>query len=1000
MPDDTAGDGLRTVLLASLLLGAPLAGSAAGAAAGVASPAVAAAGNAAAPTATVDVRPVTPFAGRRAVLVGDAAGLADATYDWRVETPTRGTVRLDGRRARFRFRTAGRYTVRLTVTGDDGTAARANTTVRLRRTTVRLRGADGPPGNATLVLDGDGTLGSGVYAVTDGSVAVLLRANRSYVATALQDRDRSTPLRPDPGPADGLADFAVLGRVTAGEATTLTLPTAAATTVRVVDADGDPVTLRRGTTPGNASLTLRHDPPGLPPGGFRGFETNATGAVTLSGRPPELTGNVTARVVPLADRFARTGSRRRRNLTVDGPTQTTFVLNDSAGPARTAVPQTAVVGESVPLNVTVAGREVVAAGWRLHGPDGATRRRAGAETTFVPRVAGRFRVVVRAETAGGETRLARTRLRVARRAAVAGRVRRPDGGPLADAVVRLFRVGRARSPAAVRNGTGVARGPSTVAVTRTDDAGRFEAVLAAGREYRTVVAQSPAGDPPTDGVPDVAVLGRFTAGVDAPGGRLPAPRRLPVTVETTDGDGLTAGLAGGVTDESVAVAVGHTPDGAGTTPVGWLPGVTPGGEADDGRPVVEVAGAATLLAVPRVGWLAPARANATATTDTARLRVPVTDQTRPSARLDGPRRASVGDSVRLDATGSTDRFGVADHAWDTDGDGAFETAGDATVTWRPGTAGRHTVRVRVRDPAGNHATASHTVVVAGDGGDTGDDGDDGGSGSDGDDGGDNTGDDGGDDTGDDGSDGGSGTDGDDGDGSENSDSNPDAGDGETDPGDGGAGDDDRVGDGTTPTTPATPTTPRDPQTTADPATSTAPTATPAGSVPPGERPTTTPDAPRSPGATPAVPGHPAGRGPWPSGDDRTTTPTTTPRPPVGPGVPSSFRPRPGVVPTATPPSAVAWPATDEPARGPTETTVDGSSPSAPSPTDAAPGTDPVDGRPPADRRETTTRHSVETETPATDVTGTRPLVALGWLLVAVAALAAVRLVQRARRDAG
>ncbi|MEZ3143257.1 PKD domain-containing protein [Halobaculum sp. MBLA0143] len=988
MSDDTRHDGLRTVLVTTLLVGAAVAGVGAGvsapaAAASTGVPAPAAAGNtAASPTASIDVRPVTPFAGRRAVLIGNATGLTDAAYDWRVETPTRGTVRLDGRRPRFRFRAAGTYALQLTVTGDDRGTARETTTVELRRTTVRLRGTDGPPGDATLVLDGDGAVGSGVYAVTDGSVGVVLRNNTSYVATALQDRDRSTPLTPDPGPADGLADFAVLGRVAAGETVTLRLPTAAPTTVRVVDADGGPVTLRRANTPGDASLSLRHDPVGLPAGGFRGFETNATGVVTLSGRPPELTGNVTVTVVPLADRFARTGRRLRRRLAVDGPARTTFVLNDSAGTAETRLPQTAVVGEPVPLNVTVGDGRVVAADWWLHGPDAETRRRAGAQTTFVPRVAGRFRVTVRAETASGETRLARADLRVARRTTVAGRVVRPDGGALADAVVRLYRAGVGRSAAAVRNGTGVARGPSTAVVTRTDENGRFEAVLAAGREYRTVVVQTPVGDPPVDGVPDVAVLGRFTAGVDAPGGQLPAPRRLTVAVETADGDRLSAGLLGDADGETVAVAVGHAPDGAGTTLVGWLPGLGPGdGEDGDGdggsgdddtRPVVEVAGAATVVADARTGWLVPtARTNVTATAETARLTLRVTDTTAPVAGLDGPARATVGDSVDFDATESRDRFGIAGYAWDLDGDDAFETAGNATRTWTPEDDGRRTVRVRVRDPAGNRATASHTVVVREEAGDGSDDGSSGDGGDENDERGSDVADDSGDDTGPGGGD--------------ESDSDDSAG---SDSDDSAGGDSDDAGragpDDTTPTPRTPPPTPVAARTT-----------TPAGSVPLDGRATGTPRSRDTP--TRPVGPDGGGRDVWRGPDGRTATATpaatATPRDPPEPAESSLFRPLPGVVSTATP--AVTRTAPQTPA---------GTAPSGRTATAAG---DPPRSVPPESQRapRTASGERPDADAPAraqspteTDANGSHPLAAVALLVVAVAALLAVHLLRSTGRE--
>ena len=719
MPPDTE-DGIRTLLLVSLLVCGTVAGptGAAGATPTVAGSSSlassAAAGNTStAPTVSASVEPRTPFSGRRVTLVANVTGVERVeTVDWTVETPSRGSVARDGNRARFRFRTAGSYTVRLAVTDGDGQTMRANTTVEMVRTNVRLRGPDGPPPNATLVLDGAGAVGAGVFAVPDdGRVPVLLREGVDYAASTLQDRDRTTPLHPDPGPPDGVPDFAVLGRITAGDDASFRLPAADPVAVRVVDADGDRVVPRGRDTPGAVGIELRHDHPRLPASGFRALATNATGVAVLDGRPPELAGNVTATVVPLAERFARTDRRLHRNLT--GDTRTTFVLDDGTATATARLPQEAVVGESVQLNVT-SPASIANASWTVVRPNGESQQRDGRQTAFVPRTQGTFELTVAVETASAATAVDRAQLQVANRTEITGVVRGPDGAPVADAVVRLYRVGNSRTATAVKAGDGPPRRPTSAALARTDATGRFTATLAAGREYRAVVAQTPLANPPRDGVPDVTLLDRFTAGVDDPGGRLPTARRVTVAAVDGDGEPLTTGLAGNTSGE-VAVFLGHTPDGP-EGPVGWLPGrATVGGRGDDDgdatvtdRVVVEVPGSVTLLGAARVGWLTDtARVNHT-DGDTARLVLPASDQTPPVTRLAAPARTQLGETVTLDAANSTDAYGIAQYDWN--GSGQFQTDG-ATAAWTPETAGNQTVQVAATDPAGNVGTATATVVV-------------------------------------------------------------------------------------------------------------------------------------------------------------------------------------------------------------------------------------------------------------------------------------------------
>ncbi|ERH13670.1 MAG: hypothetical protein J07HB67_02714, partial [halophilic archaeon J07HB67] len=126
------------------------------------------------------------------------------------------------------------------------------------------------------------------------------------------------------------------------------------------------------------------------------------------------------------------------------------------------------------------------------------------------------------------------------------------------------------------------------------------------------------------------------------------------------------------------------------------------------RVVVEAAGPLTALGTGRVGWLVEAARETHTTGETARLVVPASDQTPPTARLAAPARVRVDTTVELDAGNSTDTYGIVRYDWT--GDGSFESNG-ATTRWTPETAGNQTVRVGVVDPAGNVARATATVTV-------------------------------------------------------------------------------------------------------------------------------------------------------------------------------------------------------------------------------------------------------------------------------------------------
>lgn len=83
----------------------------------------------------------------------------------------------------------------------------------------------------------------------------------------------------------------------------------------------------------------------------------------------------------------------------------------------------------------------------------------------------------------------------------------------------------------------------------------------------------------------------------------------------------------------------------------------------------------------------------------------------PTAHADGPYTVDEGGSVTLAASGSDPEGGALSYAWDLDGDGVYETAGQ-NVTYSPDDGpATQTVSVRVTDPGGRSGLDSATVSV-------------------------------------------------------------------------------------------------------------------------------------------------------------------------------------------------------------------------------------------------------------------------------------------------
>jgi hypothetical protein len=89
--------------------------------------------------------------------------------------------------------------------------------------------------------------------------------------------------------------------------------------------------------------------------------------------------------------------------------------------------------------------------------------------------------------------------------------------------------------------------------------------------------------------------------------------------------------------------------------------------------------------------------------------IPVLDGAPPSARIEVAGDYVVGSSVSLDGTGSDDDLGVVDWAWTIDDAPAGNRS---AVAWRVDSAGVHTIKLTVRDAAGNNATQTLRITAA------------------------------------------------------------------------------------------------------------------------------------------------------------------------------------------------------------------------------------------------------------------------------------------------
>ena len=89
------------------------------------------------------------------------------------------------------------------------------------------------------------------------------------------------------------------------------------------------------------------------------------------------------------------------------------------------------------------------------------------------------------------------------------------------------------------------------------------------------------------------------------------------------------------------------------------------------------------------------------------------ENTAPTAEAGGPYSGYVGDTITLDATGSSDTDGsITLYEWDLDNDGQYDDATGSNASFVSSSVGSFTVGVRVTDDDGATATDTATVVVS------------------------------------------------------------------------------------------------------------------------------------------------------------------------------------------------------------------------------------------------------------------------------------------------
>ena len=99
-------------------------------------------------------------------------------------------------------------------------------------------------------------------------------------------------------------------------------------------------------------------------------------------------------------------------------------------------------------------------------------------------------------------------------------------------------------------------------------------------------------------------------------------------------------------------------------------------------------------------------------TDTYTRSITVTeeDRTDPTAETGNDRTVTVSGSADFDGSGSSDNVGVTSYEWDVDGDGSYEQSG-SSIQQSYQSPGTYSVRLRVKDAAGNAGTDTVQISV-------------------------------------------------------------------------------------------------------------------------------------------------------------------------------------------------------------------------------------------------------------------------------------------------
>jgi len=133
----------------------------------------------------------------------------------------------------------------------------------------------------------------------------------------------------------------------------------------------------------------------------------------------------------------------------------------------------------------------------------------------------------------------------------------------------------------------------------------------------------------------------------------------------------------------------------------------------DGDGTFETPGCSVTRTIPKAGTFNLAlRVSDGAATDTATRTVTIANRPPTAAISVAPSAPLTGDEITLDGRGSGDPDGsIVAGAWDLDGDGDFDDAAGPVATATFGTAGQHTVALRVVDDNGATAVASAIIDV-------------------------------------------------------------------------------------------------------------------------------------------------------------------------------------------------------------------------------------------------------------------------------------------------